>query len=110
LKNVAHKQLGNASGKKRIVSLLLLGLFLFVLVLAQCESFHNAIHADSRQPDHQCAATILRGGQLDAPSSCGDRVADSPDVLLAGFNPPSTIVVSFEFALLPSRGPPSLLS
>jgi hypothetical protein len=109
LKNLAHGQLSNAFGKKRAASVLLLGLFLFVLAMAQFESFHNTIHSDSRQPDHQCAATILRGGQLDAPPPGEVGAAVSPVALVADFVQPPAIVVSFEFALLPSCGPPALL-
>jgi hypothetical protein len=102
--------LSNAFGSKRMISVLLLGLFLFVLAMTQFEPLHHAIHADSQQPNHNCAVTMLRGGQVDAPPPCGVNVVVSPVLFVVGFTQPSAIFVSFEFALLPSCGPPVLLS
>ncbi|NOS70377.1 MAG: hypothetical protein HOP33_10655 [Verrucomicrobia bacterium] len=102
--------MSNAFGSKRIISVLLLGLFLFVLAMTQFESLHHAVHADSQQPSHHCAATMLAGGQVDAPPPSGVNVVVSPVVFVVEFTQPSAIFVSFDFTLLPSCGPPAILS
>jgi len=45
----------------------MLGLFLFVLVLALGESLHAAWHADAGDPGHHCAITGLHHGQVVVP-------------------------------------------
>ncbi|MCL4789302.1 MAG: hypothetical protein KJ070_21310 [Verrucomicrobia bacterium] len=109
MKNLEQKQLRNAWTAKRFVAILLLAQFLFVLAMTQCESFHKALHPDAGKPNHHCAVTMLQSGQVDTPS-CG--VAIVPTVAL-----PITLVVvepffvpSVDYFLLPSCGPPALLS
>ena len=89
---------------------LLLGLFMFLLAMTHFESLHRAIHADARQPNHQCAVTMLQAGQVDAPPASAVSLMLSPVAVVTAFSPPAAVFVSFDFTLLPSCGPPALLS
>jgi hypothetical protein len=93
-----------------MIAFSLLGLFLFVLAMTQFESLHHAIHADAQQRDHQCAATLLSSGQVDAPPPSLVSVIVCPLEVMAEFNCQPVVFVSFDFTLLPSCGPPALLS
>jgi hypothetical protein len=110
LKKWLHRKLSNAQGGRRAISSLLLVLFLFVLAMTQSESLHHAVHADTQQPNHHCAVTMLSGGQVDAPPSCGLDIVISPIESVMATTEPSPIKVSFDFTLLPSCGPPAILS
>jgi hypothetical protein len=98
-----------ALGSRGWGSLLLLALFLSVLAVAQSESLHRALHADSDDPNHQCAVTQFQSGQVEivaglaVPVMAG-VVAFVPLPLRAAFVP------SLQFYLPPSCGPPALLS
>jgi hypothetical protein len=93
-----------------MVSVLMLGLFLFVVAMTQFESLHRLVHADAKQPNHQCAVTMLSAGQVDAPPPCAASVVVPQAVVVMEIGQPSVIFVSFDFTLLPSCGPPALLS
>lgn len=110
LKAAAQQRLLNASPTRRLVSVTLLLLFLFVLSLAQFESLHRIFHSDAAEADHTCAVTLLRTGQVDAPVNI-PVVAAAPVLALADALPfLAPVFVSFEFLLLPSCGPPALIS
>jgi hypothetical protein len=100
----------NAARRRRLAGSLLLVLFLFVLAMTQFESLHHLVHADSKQPNHSCAVTMLRGGQVDTPLPCDVDAVVSSVVFVVAFTQPSPIFVSFDFTLLPSCGPPAILS
>ncbi|MBP9900963.1 MAG: hypothetical protein V9H26_18115 [Verrucomicrobiota bacterium] len=89
---------------------LLLGLFLFVLALAQFGALHHFFHADSKQPNHHCAATMLAGGQIDAAPPCAVAVVVSPIQFVVTITELFPIFVSFDFTLPLSCGPPALRS
>ncbi len=95
---------------KRVISAVLLLLFLFVLSLAQFESLHQAFHPDASGSDHSCAATLLRSGQVDAPPPTPVDVAAPAPAPAAVPCFVAPVFVSFEFALPPSCGPPAPLS
>lgn len=88
---------------------MLLGLFLGVLVLTISEAWHRAMHADACEPEHQCAVTMLLGGQVDAPVV---EVTPVFAKVWTGVVPaPKPVFVSVvDFNLPPSCGPPALLS
>jgi hypothetical protein len=110
LKNFAPKELINAFSSKRLVGALQLGVFLLVLAMTHFESLHHLFHADANQPNHHCAVTLLSGGQLDAPPSCSSTIVHSPIVVVVQAIHQPVIFISFDFALLPSCGPPAVLS
>lgn len=93
-----------------MASVLLLGVFLFVLAMTHFEPLHHAVHPDSDQSDHQCLVTMIHSGQMDTPLHATICVIACPLVKVAGPSFVHTIYVSFDFALLPSCGPPSILS
>lgn len=107
---VAQQNIGNALKSRRGIALLLLGLFLFVQAMTQFESLHHAVHPDSHQPNHQCAVTMLQDGQVDVPPSGLVSVVVPRDVEVAAVRFAPMVFVSFDFILLPSCGPPALLS
>jgi hypothetical protein len=108
--NRRQKQLSNTAPRRWAMAGLLLGLFLFVLAMTQSESLHHLVHVDSKQTSHQCAVTMLRGGQVDAPPPSTVSIPVPQVVAVVVFTQPSAIFVSFDFTLLPSCGPPALLS
>jgi hypothetical protein len=87
---------------------LLLGVFLFVLAMAQFKALHHLLHDDAEAPDHRCAVTLLASGQVDAAS---------PEVLLPVITsavcvcpqPAPLLLPVAKYSLLPSRGPPASL-
>ena len=94
----------------RLAGGLLLCLFLAVLALTQFESLHLWFHPDAKQPNHHCAVVTLSGGQVDAPPPCAVTAA-VPTVVAVMESPyPPAVFPSFDFILLPSCGPPALLS
>jgi len=106
----AQQQRFGVNSAKRVISALLLLLFLFVLSLAQFESLHQVFHPDASSSDHSCAATLLRSGQVDAPPAIPVGVAAPARVPAAAPCFVAPVFVSFEFVLLPSCGPPAPLS
>ena len=87
----------------------LLALFLFVLAMAQFKTLHRFCHAEADQQDHQCAVTTLAAGQVDAPT--GAALIISATALLVGeVCVPTSSLPAVDHLLLPSRGPPALLS
>ena len=106
---VQEKRFG-AAPTRRLISALLLLLFLFVLSLAQFESLHQTLHPDSSEPGHSCAVTLLRSGQVDAAPAVPVTAAAPAPVPTAAPCFACPVFVSFEFTLLPSCGPPALLS
>ncbi len=99
----------NGTQGRRVIAVLLLGLFLSVLGLATSTQLHQVFHPTANQADHHCAVTLLASGKVDAASSV---VA----VPLAGFIPVFAVRVAVSppsvpsFNLPLSRGPPALLS
>ena len=88
---------------------LLLGLFVFVLAMAQFGALHRLLHAEASQAEHQCAVTMLAGGQVDV--AIGEvRVVSIPVVAVALVMPASPIFVAVDYSLLPGRAPPAGLS
>jgi hypothetical protein len=97
-----------ASQGKSVLSLLALGLFLFVQVLAGSSTFHHFLHPDADQASHQCAVSLLSHGQVDvAPVQLS---VARPVVFLGEFTSPTVSVrVAVAYRLLPERAPPFLL-
>ncbi len=107
--NVKRQQWYQAANQRRAVAGLLCGLFLFVLALAQFETLHRLLHSDAGKATHQCAVTMLQGGQVDAPGACAEVVSSAPagDICLL---PQNDFVASVAYSLPPSCGPPALLA
>ena len=110
LKNLQQNGFREAWAARRLTGVLLVVLSLVLLAMAQSEELHHAIHADSNQPNHHCAATMLRCGQVDAPPSCEVTVVVPQAVVMMESSRPPAILVSFDYTLLPSCGPPAILS
>jgi hypothetical protein len=104
-----QKQSGNAAPRLRVMAGLLLGLFVFVLAMAEFGALHRLLHADAGQAEHHCAVTMLVGGQVDV--ATGEvRVAFTPAVAVAVVMPAAQIFVAVDYSLLPGRAPPAGLS
>jgi hypothetical protein len=95
--------------RKPLKAGLLLGLFVFVLAMAQFKTLHRYCHAEANQADHQCVVTTLSSGMVDAPTTHTVVVA-APVTVLCAQIPGIIFVPSVNYSLLPSRGPPALLT
>jgi hypothetical protein len=98
----------NAARRTRRIGGLTLGVFLFVLAMAQFESLHRWFHAEACQSNHQCAVTMLSGGQVDNPPSQDGHSVLPPAAELIEVREPASTFVAFDFILPPSCGPPAL--
>jgi hypothetical protein len=82
--------------------------FLAVQAMAAFPALHALVHGDSTDPSHQCAVTLFLHGQVHASSAAVEAAPGAPafaaEPLLA-----TTVFVSTDVQLLPSRGPPSIL-
>lgn len=87
----------------------LLGVFLSVFALALSEALHRILHADACAPEHQCAVTTLQSGQVETPVTVIVPVVAYVAVSHVAQSQ-SNFVLSVDFLLPPSCGPPALLS
>jgi hypothetical protein len=99
----------NATLRRRARAGLLLGLFLFVLAMAQFRALHHMLHADSGTVDHQCAVTLLASGHVDVAVS-EVPVAFLPVLAVAPAIPSAQVFVTVDYSLLPGRAPPVVLA
>jgi hypothetical protein len=90
---------------KRGQGLLLLGLFLSLLALANFSYLHKAIHSDAGSPDHQCAVTLLVSGPVESALNEAALIV-AVGLILFCFKEAPAAVQSFPF-LPPGRGPPA---
>jgi hypothetical protein len=99
----------DATNRRRLSAAFLLALFLSVFVLTLSEAWHRMAHAEECEPQHQCAVTLLQGGQVET-----SVTTVTPVVLyltLVEFVVvEKDFVPSVDFSLPPSCGPPALLS
>jgi hypothetical protein len=109
LKISKHKRLSNAWNGRRLIAVLLFGLFLSVQVVAQIESLHKALHTDAGKPNHQCAVTMLQHGQVDT-ADCAVAVVTLEPLPIVCATVESFFIPSVDYSLTPGRGPPALLS
>lgn len=107
--NRIHQQSSNAAPRRRARAGLLLGLFLFVLAMAQSGTLHRLLHADSGTAEHQCAVTLLANGQVDVAVS-EVPAASLPVLVVAPAMPAAQIFVTVDYSLLPGRAPPVALA
>ena len=106
--NSVQKQLKHRARSKSVVAGLMLGLFLFVLAMANFETLHCDVHADAETADHQCVVTLLASGQIDT-ASCAISVSEISFPVLHVAAPKVLDLVSVDYSLLPGRGPPASL-
>jgi hypothetical protein len=81
-------------------------LFLTLQTFAASPSLHHFIHQDAKQPDHQCAVTLISHGQvvltlIEVSVTAPVIVADELPV------PVLPVLAALEYRLLPERAPPS---
>jgi hypothetical protein len=94
---------------RSLVSLLALVIYLFVAALAASPELHHFFNHDAGNPDHQCAATVLAHGQVDATPEAATLVVPSA-VGEQPFAAEPLCLASPDFWLLPERAPPVSLS
>ena len=82
---------GRTATAKAAGSLLCLGLFIFLELLAVSPELHQYFHPDANQPDHQCGVTLMAHGQVDA----------APGALTVVLSP----LFAFEIPSLPLAAP-----
>ncbi len=51
--------------RQRVISVGLIGAFLFTVLLAASPRLHERFHADASQPQHECAVTLIVAGNYD---------------------------------------------
>ena len=104
------RQLGIwAAQRRHWMAVVLLGVFLSVFTLTLSEAWHRAVHAHACEPTHQCAVTMLHGGQVEALVVMVTPVYAGAEILSV-FLSKIIFVSSVDFFLPPSCGPPALLS
>lgn len=97
------------AARRRLKSMLLLGVFVSVLGLATSATLHKAVHPNAQNADHQCAVTLLASGQVHtAASTVALPTVSFVTVAVAHLEISRPTGPSFN--LSPSRGPPALLS
>jgi hypothetical protein len=87
----------------------LLGVFLSVFALTLSEALHRVLHSDAGSPQHQCAVTMLQGGQFEAPVTTVATVLVAV-VPVSQLLLPEISLSSVDLSLPPSCGPPVLVS
>jgi hypothetical protein len=107
--NWIQEPLSNAAPRLRARAGLLLGLFLFVLTMAQFGALHRMFHADSGTVEHQCAVTLLASGHVDVAVS-EVPVAFLPVLAVAPAMPSAQVFLAVDYSLLPGRAPPVALA
>jgi hypothetical protein len=90
----------------RVVAVVMLFLFLFVLACAVSPGLHRAIHKDADQADHHCAITVLAGGQIDSPSGAIPNVVPPSSHYVTVLPVESPALNSAIDLLPPGRAPP----
>jgi hypothetical protein len=83
-----------------------LGVFLLVQVMAAVPSFHAWLHNDARDPNHECAVTLMLHGQVHS-ATAGVEAIKCPPVLICHVPALCVDFVSSDVRLLPGRGPPA---
>jgi hypothetical protein len=91
---------------QKAVSLLCLTLFLFLQAAAAVPGFHQYLHHDADQADHQCAVTLLSQGNLQIASNVTPIVLPASFVVLVPLRP-ATVQVVVDQQLPPGRAPPA---
>jgi|WetSurMetagenome_2_1015567.scaffolds.fasta_scaffold421785_1 hypothetical protein len=85
----------------------MLALYVSVLALAASAQLHLCVHKQAGKPSHQCAATLLTQGQVDAaPTAVSVVVSISFQSTVVV--PAAPLRITVEHRLPPSRAPPSL--
>lgn len=85
----------------------LLSVFLGVFVLTLSEALHRVVHGNTCEPQHQCAVTMLKNGQVETPVVAVEPILAYVTVVFAA-QPEVDFVPSVDFSLPPSCGPPLL--
>ena len=89
----------------RSVAVTLLGLWLFVALLAAVPQLHRALHADSDSPTHHCVVEKLTGGGI-LYGPVTDVHVDPVREAFAAAPVNDVLVFSSDLRLAPGRGPP----
>lgn len=108
VRTVVVKRWGMTLRCDRFVALGLLALFLFVVSAAQSGELHRLVHPDAGKPTHQCAATLLNCGQVEAAPGSATVCEISNEVIIFTLQPQPLLLVSNDYSLLPGRAPPVL--
>ncbi len=98
-----------AASRRHWMAVTLLGVFLSVFALTLSEALHRALHTEACAPSHQCAVTMLQGGQVETPVVAIMPVVAYEIVALAA-PAPVDFIPTVDLSLPPSCGPPALLS
>lgn len=91
---------------RRFMAMLGLALFLALQLFAGSGQLHHSLHADANSPGHQCAITLLTGGQVNAPILPTLWVALIAALLFS--LPPLQLAArsAFDYRFSASRAPP----
>ncbi|MHB8522115.1 MAG: hypothetical protein ACYDH9_15325 [Limisphaerales bacterium] len=84
---------------------LLIGLFIFVQVLAVSSPLHGFFHRDAAAATHACVVTLLAHGHVLLPF-CAIQVPPPAFSITPFAATPVPTVVSSDYRLLPGRAPP----
>ncbi len=91
---------------RRGTAALCLFIFLAVQAMVAVPALHALVHANSSDPTHQCAVTLLLHGQVHASSPAVGAVRNAPAYASEPFLA-AAVFASADVRLLPCRGPPA---
>ena len=100
---------GKAAALRAIVAAGCIGAVLFAVVLSAIPQLHEAIHATTGSPNHECAVTLLTSGNYQhAPSAPISLAPPAPPATFAHFFKSFQLVSAhLEFSLL-EHAPPAI--
>ena len=107
--NIEQKQRKPVVSRKPFIGALLIGLFLFILAMANFESLHRLVHTEAKNADHQCAVTLLASGQVDASPATEILDATTLNISSTFALPEIFVLPAADYSLLPGRAPPTFL-
>lgn len=91
---------------RRLAAVICLALFLTLQIFVNSGALHHSFHVDASSSDHQCAVTLLTGGQVNAPILPVLWIAFAAILLFSLPSVSLTARSAFDYRFSASRAPP----
>ncbi|MEO5803148.1 MAG: hypothetical protein ABIR24_06430 [Verrucomicrobiota bacterium] len=85
---------------------MLIALLAMASLSSASSAFHQWLHHDASQPDHQCAITLLEKHQILSSDVCSVLVLSDSGLILASLPAQTIVLPAADYCLPPSRAPP----